>query len=51
MDDVEKASMLYCLASMSVSLAMMTGDGDYAMETRKTVTKFLEALSMRHEDD
>lgn len=51
MDDAEKASLFYYLASLSTSLAKITGDKEYAEETRRTASKILDTLMKRYEDD
>jgi hypothetical protein len=51
MDNVEKSSFFYYLASLSISLAKMTGDEEYAKQTRKTASNILDTILKKEADD
>jgi hypothetical protein len=51
MDNVEKSSLFYYLASLSISLAKMTGDKEYAEQTRKTASNILDTILKKEADD
>lgn len=51
MDEEEKAALFYYLTSLTISLSKITGDKEYAEETKKTAGGILSALTKRYEDD
>ena len=51
MDNVEKSSLFYYLTSLSISLAKMTGDKEYAEQTRKTASNILDTILKKEDDD
>ena len=51
MEDAEKASLFYYLASISTSLAKITGDKKYAEETKKTASRILDTVLKGLEND
>lgn len=51
MDEVEKSSLFYYLSSISISLAKLTGDEDYAKETHKTASNILDTILRKHKEE